>query len=79
MCYCILQGYVRFEEEQGAHKVVEGMTADGAKPELCGAETKLKVLEGETLAKTRRVPPTCTLSLSPSFLYVHTMQKNVGT
>ena len=44
----ILQGYVRFEEEQGAHKVVEGMTADGAKPELCGAEIELKVLEGET-------------------------------
>lgn len=46
--YCVLQGYVRFEEEQGAHKVVEGMTADGAKPELCGSETELKVLEGET-------------------------------
>lgn len=47
LLYYITKGYVRFEEEQGAHKVVEGMTADGAKPQLCGAETELRVLEGE--------------------------------
>ena len=27
--------------------MVEGMTADGAKPQLCGADTELSVLEGE--------------------------------
>lgn len=26
---------------------MEGMTADGAKPEICGKETELRVLEGE--------------------------------
>lgn len=42
------QGYVRFDEDHGAKKALEGMTADGAKPEICGKETELKVLEGES-------------------------------
>ena len=43
-----VQGYVRFDEDQGAKKAMEGMTADGAKPEICGKETELRVLEGES-------------------------------
>ena len=46
-CVCV-QGYVRFDEDQGAKKAMEGMTADGAKPEICGKETELRVLEGES-------------------------------
>ena len=42
------QGYVRFSEEGGAKKAKEGLEAaagDG-KPQLCGADTELSVLEG---------------------------------
>ena len=39
------QGYVRFDEEDGAKKAVEEM--ETMKSKLCGAEVQLRVLEGE--------------------------------
>ena len=47
-----LQGYVRFDEEGGAKKALEGMTADNAKPEICGVEAELRVLEGTVIRRT---------------------------
>ena len=51
-----VQGYVRFDEDQGAKKAMEGMTADGAKPEICGKETELRVLEGESGSQYYLIP-----------------------
>ena len=42
------QGYVRFEEEGGARKTLQAIElGDGGSVQLCGGESKLRVLEGE--------------------------------
>ena len=45
-----VQGYVRFQEEGGAQRALEGLTkaaGEGGKPQLCGADTELRVLAGQ--------------------------------
>ncbi len=48
MCVRV-QGHIRFTEENGATKGLEGLTAaasEGGKPQLCGAEVELRILDG---------------------------------
>ena len=45
----MLQGHIRFSEENGATKGKEGLEAaadEGEKPKLCGAEVELRILNG---------------------------------
>ena len=45
-----MQGYVRFQEEGGAQRALEGLTkatGEGEKPQLCGADTELRVVAGQ--------------------------------
>ena len=53
--FSFLQGYIRFEEEGGASKALDGMKAavtEDETPQLCGDEVELRVLEG-TIVKLR--------------------------
>ena len=46
---CYVQGHIRFAEENGATKGMEGLVAaagEGEKPKLCGAEVELRILTG---------------------------------
>ena len=50
MCLCVCQGYVRFREEGAATKAREGLlerAVGNSVPQLCGADTELRVLEGQ--------------------------------
>lgn len=47
---CVLQGYVRFREEGTANKAREGLlerAVGTGVAQLCGADTELRVLEGQ--------------------------------
>lgn len=47
---CVCQGYVRFREEGAATKAREGLlerAVGNSLPQLCGADTELRVLEGQ--------------------------------
>lgn len=51
VCVCVLQGYVRFREEGAANKAREGLleraVGNTGVAQLCGADTELRVLEGQ--------------------------------
>ena len=52
MYYGNMQGYVRFQEENGAKRALDGLSKKaegGASPQICGADTELRVLEGRKL------------------------------
>ena len=54
-CACTygnMQGYVRFQEENGAKRALDGLSnkaEGGGSPQICGADTELRVLEGRRL------------------------------
>ena len=51
MMKCSMQGHVRFKEDGGAGKALEGLTSglsEDEKPKLLGAPSELRVLEGMT-------------------------------
>ena len=46
------QGYVRFQEENGAKRALDGLSnkaEGGGSPQICGVNTELRVLEGRRL------------------------------
>jgi len=51
LCVCVhMQGYVRLQEENGAQRVLEGLSqkvSDDGNIQLCGVDTTLRVLEGK--------------------------------
>ena len=47
-----MQGYVRFQEENGAKRALDSLSKKaegGGSPQICGADTELRVLEGRRL------------------------------
>ena len=53
LCVCNVQGYVRFQEENGAKRAADGLSQkveSGGNPQICGADTELRVLEGRKLS-----------------------------
>lgn len=48
-----MQGYVRFQEENGAKRAIDGLSQkaeSGGNPQICGTDTELRVLEGRKLS-----------------------------